>query len=135
MAAIDFIADEEEAENGIDFTPDPSPFVAQAPRPIIPPPQLAGDERAARRAILMAELQNEAARGQRTENIANRLGLLEGAIRPFASTPDNPLGGIGSALKGAGQIVAPITEASGNVAVGLFSDIGMGGISVRTSAR
>ena len=124
---IDFIEDEE--ESGIDFTPDAAPAVATAPRPIIAPDEqlIAQSDK---KADLFAAQQKARQQGAYWEGVANRLGQVSQIINPWASTPENPLGGIGSALKGAGRIVAPVTEASGNVAVGLASDIGGGGIQI-----
>ena len=83
MPSIDFTADEEESPK-IDFTPDPTPAVAQAPQPIIPPDEnlIAQSEK---KADLFAAQQKARQQGEYWQGVADRIDKLTGTtVEPLS---------------------------------------------------
>lgn len=71
----------------------------------------------------------EQAIADEAERAANTYGFLSrNVVEPWALTPENPLGPLGSAFRAVAPPVHEVTKTAGNVGVGLVSDIGAGGI-------
>src|SRR4051812_24103774 len=76
----------------------------------------------ATQASLGRQMDAERARGERVDLLASAVDRTSNFIEPAASTPENPFGLIGSALKPVGKVL----QHAGNVGAGLVRDIRLG---------